>query len=172
MGTVVKDKWQQVRQFMARYLSKRELDPKGFTILELLVVTMIIGTLSSMVAPPLQRARERAFVAVAMAEIRIISSELAIYIEINYEPPVSLAAIDRATLLDPWGNPYMYVKLQGTNGNGSARKNKFQVPLNDDYDLGSAGPDGLSKGALTAKDSKDDILRAWNGAFIGLATDL
>ncbi len=157
---------------MARYRCQRALDPKGFTILELLVVTMIIGTLSTMVAPSLQRAREKAFVAVAMAEIRILSSELAIYIEFEFEPPVSLAAIDRATLLDPWGNPYMYVKLAGTNGNGEARKNKFQVPLNDDYDLGSAGPDGLSKNALTAKDSKDDILRAWNGAFIGRASDL
>ena len=131
---------------------------------------MIIGTLSTMVAPSLQRAREQALVGKAIAEIRIISSELEIYIVIEFEPPVSLAAIDRATLLDPWGNPYMYVKL--TNGNGQARKNKFQVPLNDDYDLGSAGPDGLSKNPLTALDSKDDILRAWNGAFIGRASDL
>ena len=164
------DKWEQLRQFMARYRCQRALDPKGFTILELLVVTMIIGTLSTMVAPSLQRAREQALVGVAIAEIRIISSELEIYIVIEFEPPVSLAAIDRATLLDPWGNPYMYVKL--TNGNGQARKNKFQVPLNDDYDLGSAGPDGLSKNPLTAMDSKDDILRAWNGAFIGRASDL
>ena len=170
MGTVLKDKWQQLRQFMARYRCQRALDPKGFTILELLVVTMIIGTLSTMVAPSLQRAREQALVGKAIAEIRIISSELEIYIAIEFEPPVSLAAIDRATLLDPWGNPYMYVKL--TNGNGEARKNKFQVPLNDDYDLGSAGPDGLSKNPLTALDSKDDILRAWNGAFIGRASDL
>ena len=170
MGTVLKDKWQQLRQFMAPYRCQRALDPKGFTILELLVVTMIIGTLSTMVAPSLQRAREQALVGVAIAEIRIISSELEIYIAIEFEPPVSLAAIDRATLLDPWGNPYMYVKLG--NGNGQARKNKFQVPLNDDYDLGSAGPDGLSKNALTALDSKDDILRAWNGAFSGLASDL
>ena len=165
------DKWEQLRQFMARYRCQRALDPKGFTILELLVVTMIIGTLSTMVAPSLQRARERAFVAVAMAEIRILSSELAIYIEIEFEPPVSLAAIDRASLLDPWGNPYMYVKLAGTNGNGAARKNKFQVPLNDDYDLGSAGPDGLSKNPLTAKDSQDDIIRALNGAFVGPASN-
>ena len=41
---------------MARYRSQRLLNPKGFTILELLVVTMIIGTLSTMVAPSLQRA--------------------------------------------------------------------------------------------------------------------
>ena len=155
---------------MARYRSRRERNLKGFTILEMLVVTLIIGTLSSMVAPRIQEIRERAFIARATADIKIMSSELAIYIEINFEPPVSLAAIDRATLLDPWGNPYMYVKL--ANGLGEARKNKFQVPLNDDFDLGSAGPDGKSKNPLTAKDSKDDILRAWNGSYVGPASAL
>ena len=155
---------------MARYRCRRELHRKGFTILELLVVTVIIGTLSTLAAPPLQRAREMAQVSRAIAEIRIISSELAIYMEINFEPPVSLAAIDRAALLDPWGLPYMYVPLTGP-GAGDARKNKFQVPLNTDFDLGSAGPDGKSKPPLTAADSQDDILRAWNGGFIGLASD-
>ena len=95
MGTVLRDKCRQVRQFVATYLSRRELDTKGFTILKLLVVAMIIGTLSTMVAPSLQRVREKAFVAVAIAKIRIISSELAIYIETEFEPPASLAAIDR-----------------------------------------------------------------------------
>ena len=156
---------------MARYRSRRELHKKGFTILELLVVTVIIGTLSTLAAPPLQRARDMAQVGRAIAEIRIISSELAIYMEINFEPPVSLAAIDRAALLDPWGNPYMYVPLAGSKGKGGARKNKFEVPLNTDFDLGSAGPDGKSKPPLTAADSQDDILRAWNGGFIGLASD-
>ena len=167
--SMLRHKWQQLRQLMARYRSRRELHPKGFTILELLVVTVIIGTLSTIAAPPLQRARDMAQVSRAIAEIRIVSSELAIYIEINFEPPASLAAIDRATLLDPWGNPYMYVPL--TKGLGEARKNKFEVPLNDDYDLGSAGPDGLSKNPLTSQVSQDDILRAWNGAFVGPASD-
>ena len=95
MGTVLRDKCRQVRQFVATYLSRRELDTKGFTILKLLVVAMIIGTLSTMVAPSLQRVREKAFVAVAIANIRVISSELGIYIETEFEPPASLAAIDR-----------------------------------------------------------------------------
>ncbi len=156
---------------MARYRALCEKPPAGFTLLELLVVTVIIGTLSTMAAPSLQRARELAQIGAAIAEIRIITAELDIYMEINFEPPVSLAAIDRAGLLDPWGNPYMYVPLSRASGNGAARKNKFQVPLNTDYDLGSAGPDGESKPPLTAKDSQDDIIRALNGAFVGPASD-
>jgi hypothetical protein len=85
MGTVLRDKCRKVRQFVATYLSRRELDTKGFMILKLHVVAMIIGTLSTMVAPSLQRVREKAFVAVAIAKIRIISSELAIYIETEFE---------------------------------------------------------------------------------------
>ncbi len=41
------------------------------------------------------------------------------------------------------------------------------VPINSDYDLYSKGPDGASQGPLTAKASRDDIIRANNGRFIG-----
>jgi general secretion pathway protein G len=134
----------------------------------MLVVTVIIGTVSSMAAPGLQRAREHAMEAAATAELRIISSELMVYMEINFQPPASLAAIERQALLDPWGNPYYYTNLTGV-GPGGARKNKFMVPLNTDFDLYSSGADGLTKLALTANDSKDDILRALDGGFFGLA---
>ena len=49
------------------------------------------------------------------------------------------------------------------------RKDKKLVPLNSDYDLYSMGPDGESKPPLTAKASKDDIVRANDGEFVGLA---
>ncbi len=91
--------WKQLRQFMARYRTWSEVPPAGFTILELLVVTVIIGTLSTMVAPSIQRARENAQVAAAVVEIRILEAELMIYREINFAYPVSLAAIERR--LDP-----------------------------------------------------------------------
>ena len=130
------------------------------------MVTVIIGTLSSMAAPSLQRAREQAQVGAAIAEIRIIEAELAIYIEINFGPPVSLAAIDRAGLIDPWGYPYVYRVVTGPGG---ARKDKFMVPLNTDYDLYSVGADGDSVAPLSAKKSKDDVIRALNGGYVGLA---
>ena len=90
---------------------------EGFTLLELLIVTVIIGTLASMTAPTFQRARERAMNVRAIADIRVMESELAIYIEDNYASPVSLAAIGRAGMLDPWGNPYVYMALD-TGGGG------------------------------------------------------
>ena len=151
-----------------RYRSRFEVPPAGFTLLELLMVTVIIGTLSTMAAPTLQRAREQAQVGAAIAEISILQAELAIYIEINFGPPVSLAAIDRAGIIDPWGYPYVYNVVTGPGG---ARKDKFMVPLNTDYDLYSVGADGESVGPLSAKKSKDDVIRALNGGYIGLASN-
>jgi len=48
---------------------------------------------------------------------------------------------------------------------------KFMVPLNTDFDLYSVGPDGESAGPLSAKNSKDDVIRALNGGFVGLASN-
>jgi general secretion pathway protein G len=57
-----------------------------------------------------------------------------------------------------------------TKGNGKARKDHSLVPLNTDYDLYSKGPDKASVSPLTAKSSRDDILRANNGRFVGPAS--
>ena len=43
------------------------------------------------------------------------------------------------------------------------------MPINSDFDLYSMGPDGESSPPLTAKSSRDDIVRANNGNFIGTA---
>ncbi len=45
------------------------------------------------------------------------------------------------------------------------------MPINSDYDLWSSGKDGASSPPLTAKPSRDDIVRANNGRFVGLASD-
>ncbi len=52
-----------------------------------------------------------------------------------------------------------------------ARKDRFLVPINCDFDLYSVGPDGESKIPLTAKQSHDDIIRAGDGAYVGVASD-
>jgi general secretion pathway protein G len=50
------------------------------------------------------------------------------------------------------------------------RKDRFLVPLNTDFDLYSVGRDGESVPPLSAAKSRDDVVRAANGAFIGLAS--
>ena len=94
--------------------------------------------------------------------------------------PPDLSAIGRSTLLDPWGRPYQYLRIakpagaaRGKRGGsgviGQARKDRFLVPLNSDYDLYSVGKDGASISPLSAKVSQDDVIRANDGGFIGLA---
>ncbi len=54
---------------------------------------------------------------------------------------------------------------------GQVRKDRFLVPINSDYDLYSRGKDGRSVPPLTAQQSRDDIIRANDGGFIGLASE-
>lgn len=54
---------------------------------------------------------------------------------------------------------------------GRVRKDHFMVPINTDYDLYSMGPDGMSASPLTANTSRDDIIRASDGAFVGRVCD-
>ena len=71
---------------------------------------------------------------------------------------------------DPWGHAYQYLNHATAKGKGAFRKDKRIVPINTDYDLYSMGKDGQSVAPLTAKASRDDIVRANDGRFVGLAS--
>ena len=71
---------------------------------------------------------------------------------------------------DPWGNPYQYLNFADTKGKGAMRKDRFLVPINSYFDLYSIGKDGQSVPPLTAKVSKDDIIWANDGDYVGLAS--
>ncbi len=62
------------------------------------------------------------------------------------------------------------------NGNsgsniGDARKDRHLNPINSDYDLYSMGKNRDSKKPLQNPKSHDDVVRANDGSFVGLATD-
>ena len=88
--------------------------------------------------------------------------------------PNTLAEAGVSTLLDPWGRPYKYSVIEGLTKHdlhGKCRRDRFVKPLNTDFDLYSMGKDGKSKPNSTDKDSHDDIIRANNGTFVGLASE-
>jgi general secretion pathway protein G len=84
--------------------------------------------------------------------------------------PDALDEVGMDDMRDPWGNPYQYLNIETAEGPGSLRKDKFLVPLNTDFDLYSMGKDGESKPPLTAKASHDDVVRANDGGYVGIAT--
>ena len=44
-------------------------------------------------------------------------------------------------------------------------------PVNSDFDLYSNGPDGVTQRNFGSGEGRDDIVRANNGGFIGVAED-
>lgn len=142
----------------------------GFTIIELMIVLAIVGLLTMVALPAYQDYSKRVDINTAATDIGVISLNITDYKLDNGTLPASLAAIGMDGLNDPWGNPYQYVN-HDTSPPGKRRKDKNLVPINNDYDLYSMGEDGLSVAPLTAKHSRDDIVRANNGKYVGLAED-
>jgi general secretion pathway protein G len=143
----------------------------GFTLIEILLVIGIVGVLVSIAIPKYADYREQVRVRQAVTDIAALSALIALYDTDNHSPPDSLAQIGNGGKLDPWGRPYEYLNLTSIKGNGKARKDKKLHPLNTDFDLYSVGKDGSSQSSLMAPVSRDDVIRARDGRFIGLATD-
>jgi general secretion pathway protein G len=145
----------------------------GFTVVELVIVLMIVAILSAIAAPMYVDYVRRATLKQTVVDIRTIETRVKAYRNEFGHPPTELTSAMKSVPRDPWGNFYRYLRIEGAppSATGSARKDKNLVPINSDFDLYSMGEDGDSSPPLTAKPSHDDIVRANDGAFIGLATD-
>ncbi len=127
---------------------------RGFTLLELLVVMVIIGLLASIIAPQYFSQIGKSNVKVARAQVEALGQALDQYrLDVGRYPgteqglaalrtaPANLPAwrgpyLKRDVPLDPWGQPYQY-KAPGQHG---------------DYDLMSLGSDGQPGGEGEAAD--------------------
>lgn len=145
----------------------------GFSLTELLLVLAIASLLAAVALPMYDRYVQRARVAKAIGDIGSISIEIEKFRLGNRDRvPMSLNELPIPIPDDPWKRPYQFLNIIDGNPNiGAVRKDGQLNPINTDYDLFSQGKDGDSKGPLNAKASRDDIVRANNGAYIGLGED-
>jgi len=142
-----------------------------FTLVEILLVVAIVAVLTFVAAPSYSSYVERTRVNQAIIDIVAISAQIKAFELDNRDFPDDLSQIGAAGKLDPWGRPYAYSAFRTPKDKGHARKDHNLVPINSDFDLYSVGKDGKSTAPLTAKASRDDVVRANDGAFVGLASD-
>ena len=148
-------------------------DQRGFTLIELLLIIAIVGTLVAVAVPNYVTILNKSRINQAIADIAVNGIKLSNYLIDYGSLPETLEEAGCNALHDPWGRPLQYLMILGkTKGEvkGKWRKDRFMVPINSDFDLYSCGLDGESVAPLTGKPSHDDIIRASNGDYIGLAS--
>ena len=151
----------------------KSLANSAFSLVEMAVVIILIGLFFGMFHPVyIHYVNEKKSVDV-VEKIEELGDLIDDFYDKNGHYPDSLEEVISPPPLDPWGNPYEYLRIDGGSikDKGKLRKDKNLVPINSDFDLYSKGPDGQSVSPLTAAPSKDDIVRGRNGDFIGLATE-
>jgi general secretion pathway protein G len=122
---------------------------KGFTLIEMMLVVVIISILVTVVLPRLTGKTEQARISAARLQIETISMALDSFELDNGRYPSTTESLNslrvnpsnlkkwngpylkKDIFSDPWGNPYVYA-CPGTH--------------NNDYDLYSLGPNGVQGG--------------------------
>lgn len=145
---------------------------KGFTLLEVLIALAIMAVSSAIALPLYSDFVERSRQTDAGSDLMLIDMAIERFVSENFNLPDDLTDVGLDGMTDPWGRPYVYLRIDGGgNVQGQVRKDQNLNPINSDFDLYSTGPDGLTVAPLTAPNSHDDVVRAGNGSFFGVAVN-
>ena len=143
----------------AVYWKRNFKDGRGFTLIELMVVIIIIGLIAALVAPRFFGKVEQSKVKAAQAQIELFGAALDQFrLDVGRYPTTSEGLsvlrekggmenwngpyLKKEVPPDPWGHPYVYTS----------------PGAHDDYDLVSYGADGTSGG----ENENQDIV-SWKG---------
>jgi general secretion pathway protein G len=144
-----------LRRDLAHRRSRRHGGARGFTLMEMLIVILIIAILASLIVPNLLGKADEAKVAKAKADVSTLASVLMTYRIDNGKYPTTEEGLDalqhqpsdapnwkgpysmKDIPLDPWGNPYVY-QSPGPDG--------------EDFLITSYGADGQPGGTGNAAD--------------------
>lgn len=137
----------------------------GFTLVELIVVTAVLGILAAMAIPNFNEYSRTAKNNACLSELRTIEKTIAVYVIEKNALPNSLNDIGLASRLDPWKRPYQYTNL--SIAGAVPLEDIAGVVLNLDFDLYSFGEDGSSSSVSGDPGNADDIVRSNDGAFVG-----
>ena len=146
---------------------------QGFTLIEVLIAITVIIALGAIAIQQLGSYRTAGDIGLAVTQLRSLANQIQSHKLNNEKFPTSLSdLLPQVTMSDPWGRSYQYLNIEDadTKGKGQVRKDKNLVPINSDFDLYSVGADGQTTAPLTAKASQDDIVRANDGGYFGLAS--
>ena len=144
---------------------------RGFTLAELMIVLVIGAILLAIGIPAVDNYVQRMRISQGIAELADNSTRISKFEMSMGKLPDSINDVEKVVTTDPWGRPYEYFNLRAAKGNGQARKDKKLAPLNSDFDLYSVGRDGETQASLANAKSRDDIVRARDGRFIGTAEE-
>ncbi|TJY55803.1 type II secretion system protein GspG [Sinimarinibacterium sp. CAU 1509] len=130
---------------------------RGFTLIEIMVVVVILGILAAVVVPRIMDNPDKARITKAKQDIRVLESTLELYKLDNFNYPSTQQGLDalvkkpsgepdapnyksggyvKSLPKDPWGNPYQYLQ-PGARG---------------EFDLFSLGADNRPGGEGVAAD--------------------
>ncbi len=141
-------------------MKHKTMNKKGFTLIEIMIVVVIMGLLATMIVPRILSRPEQARRTKAQMDIRSIESALALFKTDTGRFPTTSQGLDVLVTdpggikgynfdgyldkvpVDPWGNPYIYLS-PGVHSK--------------DYDLESYGKDGEDGGT-----QYDADIESWN----------
>jgi len=127
-------------------MMKRYRREKGFTLVELMLVVVIIAVLAGIVLPRLVGARERANIAAAKAQMKTFETLLYSYqLHVGSFPTTEMGL--RALVEDPgeegWSGPYLTQKVLPKDPWHNPFVYTREAQRGVDYDLYSWGPDKI-----------------------------